>query len=655
MELRPLLNPLSDIAPNRFRLGRWLVDVDANSLRSDDEEVLLEPRVMNLLQYFCTHPGTTLGKDDILQNVWGSLHFADSVLARAVSILRSALGDDAGNPAYIRTVARRGYQLICDVEPLSADDAAYAPPGATFPHDTEQSHRQHWPSAMNNRGGLHAYLIMLLIAVILLALYRGQSRDEQGQLVHADTGSQLQSIAVVPFRLYSTTDSFDYLAESLHDDIAMQLARYSEPRVYLVSASGTESDISLGSKLGADAVLSGAVQVDDESILVSLRLLDSQTSELLWASDYSDRLARTFQIRQNIVHALVSRARSGIEDIGRRSFSQPDVNPEAYQRYLKARWLWHRRSVDDLKRAHQLFLNVTELDPGFADGFAGLALSHMTLVSYSNQDRQHGYEAAALAASRALELDPDNAMALTARAQVMYQRDWNFDAAITDLKLAIDRSPGAIDSRQYLSELYSIVGEHQRAIDTIDEALQLDPYSPLLHGVSGIVHNAAGRHDDVAGILENVTAYEGRFIWHLRHQAYAESRLGDITGSAMTRLSEFRGLFSDSEYQAMRDAIELDGVDAYWRWRRSQFSEKRAARTGLSMIRFAEILLAHDEHDQAMRWIEASMEYRGESYLMTRMSPQFDKIRQRPDYLELLQRHGLKAYRPEDSVPSEQR
>ena len=109
---------MSDPASNRFQLGDWQVHASENCIIRGEERVSLEPRVMDLLVFLSRHPEQTLGKDEILQSVWGSLHHSDSVIARAISLLRQHLHDDARNPAYIRTIPSRGYRLIAPVTPL---------------------------------------------------------------------------------------------------------------------------------------------------------------------------------------------------------------------------------------------------------------------------------------------------------------------------------------------------------------------------------------------------------------------------------------------------------------------------------------------------------------------------------------------------------
>ncbi|MEM6638787.1 MAG: winged helix-turn-helix domain-containing protein [Pseudomonadota bacterium] len=99
-----------------FRLGDWLVEPDTGRLsRGGSPAASLEPRLMSLLVYLSTNAGRVLPRATLEADVWSGRVVGDDTVARAVSRLRRALGDDAQNPRYIETLPRRGYRLIAEV------------------------------------------------------------------------------------------------------------------------------------------------------------------------------------------------------------------------------------------------------------------------------------------------------------------------------------------------------------------------------------------------------------------------------------------------------------------------------------------------------------------------------------------------------------
>ncbi len=91
---------------------------------------------MDLLFLLARAPGKVFSREQILEALWPGLIVGDDALARTVSKLRQALGDDAKAPRYIETISKRGYRLLADVAPvvgptLSPDATVDAPVAKT--------------------------------------------------------------------------------------------------------------------------------------------------------------------------------------------------------------------------------------------------------------------------------------------------------------------------------------------------------------------------------------------------------------------------------------------------------------------------------------------------------------------------------------------
>ena len=106
-------------APSRFFvLGEVVADPDRNVMLRHGEIVKLEPKVMALLAYLAANPGRIVGKDELIARVWNGTHVVDEAVQRAISLLRSALEDDARRPRVVETVPGRGYRLMITPQPL---------------------------------------------------------------------------------------------------------------------------------------------------------------------------------------------------------------------------------------------------------------------------------------------------------------------------------------------------------------------------------------------------------------------------------------------------------------------------------------------------------------------------------------------------------
>jgi DNA-binding winged helix-turn-helix (wHTH) protein len=130
---------------NPFRLGEWWVEPTLNSIERREDPlrapgtagvaVRLEPKMMDVLVALSRRPGEVVSKAELETAVWPGVFISDSVLTRAVAGLRRAFGDDAQEPRFIQTIAKRGYRLLLEPEGAPAAARREAPdpaaPGAS--------------------------------------------------------------------------------------------------------------------------------------------------------------------------------------------------------------------------------------------------------------------------------------------------------------------------------------------------------------------------------------------------------------------------------------------------------------------------------------------------------------------------------------------
>ncbi|HXG91021.1 MAG TPA: FHA domain-containing protein [Blastocatellia bacterium] len=91
------------------------IPADVDLLYREDAVVPLEPQAVRVLRYLAENTGRVVTKDELLEAVWPDVFTTDSVLKKAISQARHALGDDAKEARFIETFHRRGYRFIAPV------------------------------------------------------------------------------------------------------------------------------------------------------------------------------------------------------------------------------------------------------------------------------------------------------------------------------------------------------------------------------------------------------------------------------------------------------------------------------------------------------------------------------------------------------------
>jgi len=105
-----------------FRLGEWLVKPDDGSLVSSQRVTRLEPLLMELLVFLCSHAGQVVSKNDVLKNIWGDRWVSDGTIKASFYQLRKALGDTPRKPRFIETLPKRGYRVL--IRPVALTKSA---------------------------------------------------------------------------------------------------------------------------------------------------------------------------------------------------------------------------------------------------------------------------------------------------------------------------------------------------------------------------------------------------------------------------------------------------------------------------------------------------------------------------------------------------
>ncbi|HRP36051.1 MAG TPA: transcriptional regulator, partial [Gammaproteobacteria bacterium] len=104
-----------------YRFGEFTLDAGRGTLRGPDGELRLRPKSFDLLLYLLRHPGRLVGREELLNAVWGQLAVTDDSITQCLVEIRRALGDESRS--MVRTVPRRGYRLEVPVDTPAGRDA----------------------------------------------------------------------------------------------------------------------------------------------------------------------------------------------------------------------------------------------------------------------------------------------------------------------------------------------------------------------------------------------------------------------------------------------------------------------------------------------------------------------------------------------------
>src|SRR6266513_2550016 len=298
-----------------------------------------------------------------------------------------------------------------------------------------------------------------------------------------------KSIAVLPFENLSGNPENAYFTDGIQEEILMRLAKIADLKV--VSRTSTvrykkspENLREVATQLGVANVLEGSVQRTADRVHVNVQLIKAATDAHLWAEAYDRKLTDIFAVESEIAKTIADTLQAKLTGSEQNAIAaQPTQNTEAHQLYLKGRYLWNRRTSENLKKALAYFEEAAEKDPHYALAYSGMADSCTLIPIYSAGTPQDYLPRARAAAQKAVELDDTLAEAHTSLAYVFYV-DFQYAQSVKEFERAISLNPNyAMAHHWYGTLLLSALGRFDQAIAELKRALELEPVLPII-GVS---------------------------------------------------------------------------------------------------------------------------------------------------------------------------
>jgi TolB-like protein/DNA-binding SARP family transcriptional activator/tetratricopeptide (TPR) repeat protein len=393
------------------------------------------------------------------------------------------------------------------------------------------------PTPARRRPALVASLVLLLAAVAAGTIISSTRSARPAGTLDVSTPP---SVAVLPLVNMSADGDLDYLADGIAEEILNTLASIPGIRVSARTSSfyfrGQSRPIGeIAERLGVDHVLEGSLRTDGDQIRVTAQLIDARSDRHLWSRTFDSDFTDIFAVQEEIARTVAAALRVQLvlpEITGPRSVA---ADPAAHDLYLRGLFHWNRRSTPDLLLAIRFFEEATELDPGYARPWAGLALVYAVVPIGFAPPLGTDVARARLeaAADRALALDSTLAEVHAARG-LSYHFEWRWDDAEREYLKAIELNPRYATAHQWYAEHLAKVGRGPEAVASMRRALELDPLSLVIQNDLGLVLLLDRQYEAAREAWEAALRMDPSFViphYFLHRLALGEGRLADAEES----------------------------------------------------------------------------------------------------------------------------
>jgi eukaryotic-like serine/threonine-protein kinase len=521
-------------------------------------------------------------------------------------------------------------EMRTDLQRLKRDTESTRVVVAVASPDVTHKHRKLW------------VVLAACIAVLGLAAVGGW-------YVRSGRTAQIDSMAVLPFSNGGGDANTDYLSDGITESLIGNLAHVPQLKVKSRNSvfhyKGKDVDVQkVGNELGVSALVSGRVMSRGDNVEVSAELTDVRDNTEIWGQHYSGRSADIISLQQQIASDIAEKLRYKLSTSEKQQVTkQGTQNPEAYELYLKGRYLWNKRTPSDVASAISYFNQAIAKDPGYALAYSGMADAYGTLPAYGGTPRED-YPKSNAAARKALELDATLAHphAVLGSNEIGY--DWDFAGGESEYKKAFDLDPNDASARQsYAADIGMIDGRQQEALAEANRAYQLDPLSPIIGYRVGAIHIWARQYDEAIVVCKKLANENTTFA--VAHFCLARAYWGKrMYPEVIEEWKAFGQLYGAGNESDFASAMEQGFRSAGWKGALAKAIEVRQTQreTGYSSAyEIATLYADSGDKDQALRWLDTA--YQERDRLLPGLKADFllDSIRSDHRFAELVRKVGL--------------
>ena len=376
-------------------------------------------------------------------------------------------------------------------------------------------------------------------------------------------GPSAQSIAVLPFVNMSADQENEYFSDGLSEELLNLLAKIPELQVAARTSTFTfkGSDASvpeIADELHVAHVLEGSVRKSGDDIRVTAQLIKASDGYHLWSETWDRKLTDVFAIQDEIAAAVVGALKvTLLNEVPRARVT----DPRAYELFLRSKSAANLSTEEGYEQAVLLLNDSLAIDPEYAEAWAELATIQTNQAGQGLVPADVGFGRARASNERALQIEPNNARALSGLGWIAMYYEWDFSKAAKFINRAIDLEPGNASVLNTKATLVGIFGRNEQQISLHKSALERDPFAISVLSNLAITYLNTARFDDAAVLIERMRAVEP----YSYRVGFTEAWLTWFEGDAEAALERFTEVGGPAGYWgrpfALHDLGRDDDID----------------------------------------------------------------------------------------------
>jgi TolB-like protein/DNA-binding winged helix-turn-helix (wHTH) protein/Flp pilus assembly protein TadD len=613
--------------PQAYRFEPYVLEVSEHRLRCGDREVPLPPKAFATLVFLVQRHGHLVKKNELLDAVWADVAVTEGVLALRIKEIRQALGDDAQNPRFIKTIPTVGYKFLAGVQEIgeAGQQETQIPPTFTPPD------RRWRPS----RKALVSILGTVAIVGVIAATYAFRA----GRVAPA----AIQSLAVLPFKPLVRSDRDEALEMGMTDSLITRLNGTKQLVVRQLNAvrnyNSLEQDaVAAGREQGVDAVLDGSIQRSGDRIRVTVRLVRVEDEKQLWAGQFDETFTDVLTVQDSISKQVADALALKLSGQEQSLLTKHETrSSEAYQAYVLGRYFWDQGTEEGLAKGIAHFQDAIGKDPTYALAHAGLADCYVQQGFFGVLPMAESYRRARASAERALQIDDRLGEAHVSMGKILADHYWEWDLAEMHFKRASELIPNDESAHSFYSQTLARAGRFEEAIREATRALAIAPASRRSNHSLAFAYYFAGRYLDAIEQSKSTLQLDPNLpVAHaLRGLTYVQLRRNE---DAIASIQKAGQLFKTPDFLALSGYVH--GMTGDRKKARSVLAELRQLSRTRHVPSFdlAMVYTGLGEKQLALESLERAFQERAWELGQLEIDPMFEPLRADPQFVDLARR-----------------
>lgn len=354
------------------------------------------------------------------------------------------------------------------------------------------------------------------------------------ELLKGKTKAPSNKLAVLPFVNMSPDPENEYFSDGITEELLNALTKVEGLQVTSRTSSfafkGKNDDIrDIAISLNVDKVLEGSVRKAGNRVRITAQLINAADGYHIWSENYDRDLTDIFVVQDEISGIIANKLKENLTPSLNAAplVKSPTKNINAYTSYLKGLHYRNKLTPADARTAIRYFEEAITDEPNYALPYAMIAEAYSYLGSAGQVSPHKAFEIVQEYADKALQLDATIAEGHIARASRYLYYEWEWKKAYDALQKAIQLNPGAITAYRLLAFYYLAVGEKQNAVNILEEAMRIDPLSPLVNQALGNMYIYVERYDDAIRQADKLLEMDPNMRISIELKAWGTGMNGD--------------------------------------------------------------------------------------------------------------------------------